>query len=78
LALSTAVNSPDPRNVIHIVEDGIRPPQASSARGMPPSGRGLNNEDMTMLVEFVRAHFSSEPAWPDVAARVIETRAKHP
>lgn len=75
LALSSAVNGPDPRNLIRIVHDGITPPKASAARSMPHFGGSLGEEDLTNLVKFVRAHFSKSPAWPDVAKHVSEVRA---
>lgn len=70
----SSVNGPDPRNVIHVIQDGMKPPENSADHGMPPLGGGLSDEDMTNLVTFVRAHFSKQPAWPDVAAKVKEVR----
>ncbi len=75
LGLSSTINGPDPRNLIHIIHDGIKPPEASASRSMPPFGGSLNEADMTNLVLFVRSHFSKNPAWTDVPARVTEIRA---
>lgn len=75
LALSSVVNGPDPRNLVRIVHDGITPPKASATRSMPRFGGNLGEEEMTNLVKFVRAHFSRNPAWPDVDKHVSQVRA---
>ncbi len=75
LALTSTVNGPDPRNLIHIVMDGLKPPQASPNRSMPAFDASLNDLDMTNLVLFVRSHFSRNDAWPDVPQLVAQMRA---
>ena len=70
LALSSVVNGPDARNLIHIVRDGIRPPEASPNRSMPPFGNSLSPQDVENLVLFVRSHFSKGPAWTGVREEI--------
>ena len=75
LALTTTVNAPDPRNVIHIVFDGIRPPRGALQRSMPEFGASITDADIVDLVKYVRWHFTDRPAWEDVARHVAAKRA---
>jgi len=75
LALSSTVAGPDPRNIIHIVMNGITPPEGSPDRTMPRFGQTLSDEEIADLVAFVRQRFTDKPAWSDVPARIQEIRA---
>lgn len=74
LALTSTVNGPDPRNFLHIVAEGIKPPQGAFDRSMPAFGGSLSDTDLVDLAIFVRAHFSQRPAWMDLRAKVSEVR----
>ena len=75
LALTSTVNAPDPRNVIHIVFDGIRPPRGALQRSMPEFGASIADGDMVDLLKYVRWHFTDRPPWDDVAGHVAAKRA---
>ncbi|MCY4541024.1 MAG: cytochrome c [Rhodobacteraceae bacterium] len=75
LALTSTINSPDPRNVIHIIFDGIRAPRGATQRSMPSFGASLTDQDIEDLLAYMRWHFTDSPAWPDIAAEVAEKRA---
>lgn len=75
LALTSTVNGPDPRNFLHIVVDGITPPEGAFDRSMPAFGGSLSDADLVDLASFVRAHFSRQPAWGDLEASVKEVRS---
>ena len=75
LALTTTVNAPDPRNVIHIVFDGIRPPRGALQRSMPEFGASISDADIIDLLEYIRWHFTDRPPWEDVAGHVAAKRA---
>ena len=75
LALTTTVNAPDPRNVIHIVFDGIRPPRGALQRSMPEFGASIADSDIVDLLHYIRWHFTDQPAWEDVAGHVAAKRA---
>jgi mono/diheme cytochrome c family protein len=77
LALSSTVAGPDPSNIIHIINEGIIPPDAAYEQTMPAFGGALSDEDITNLVRFVRSHFSQGPEWPNVLERVREIRTGH-
>jgi mono/diheme cytochrome c family protein len=74
LALTSTVSGPDPRNLLHIIDKGIQPPQGVFDRSMPAFGGSLSDADLADLASFVRSHFSEAPAWNDLAARVVEIR----
>lgn len=74
LALTSTVNGPDPRNFLHIVADGIKPPQGAFDRSMPAFGGSLSDADLIDLATFVRTHFSQRPVWTDLQAKVSEVR----
>ena len=75
LALTTTVNAPDPRNVLHIVFDGIRPPRGALQRSMPEFGASISDADIVDLLKYVRWHFTDRPPWEDVARHVAAKRA---
>ncbi len=75
LALTGTVNAPDPRNVVHIVFDGIRPPRGALQRSMPSFGASISDSDIVDLLGFVRWHFTDLPAWEDLAGHVAAKRA---
>jgi mono/diheme cytochrome c family protein len=75
LALTSTVNGPDPRNLIHVINEGIQPPEGVPDRSMPAFGRSLSDTDLIDLVAFMRLNFSKQPAWKDVAAQVGRIRA---
>lgn len=75
LALTTTVNSPDPRNVIHIIFDGIRPPRGAMQRSMPGFGASISDADIEDLLYFLRWHFTDHPPWENVSEYVTAKRA---
>jgi len=74
LALTSTVNGPDPRNFLHIVVNGIAPPEAAFDRSMPGFGGSLTDEDLVDLATFVRSHFSREPAWEDLPSGLEDVK----
>ena len=75
LALTSTVNSPDPRNIIHIIFDGIRPPPGAIQRSMPSFGASITDADIEDLVNFVRWNFTARPLWRDIREHVDKKRA---
>ncbi|WP_414696984.1 c-type cytochrome [Paraburkholderia sp.] len=63
LALGTAVNAQDPRNALRMILDGI--PAERSARGvyMPAFASTFTDAQIVDIAAFLRANFSSQPAW---------------
>ena len=75
LALTSTVNAPDPRNVIHIIFDGIRPPRGAAQRSMPSLGASSRDSDIVDLLKYLRWHFTDLPPWEGIAEHVAAKRA---
>jgi nicotinate dehydrogenase subunit B len=65
---------PDPRNLIHVILEGIEPPAGTPAALMPGFSDAFTDEQLAALVTFVRANFSEQPAWKDVQDQVRRLR----
>ena len=75
LALSTAANAPDARNAIRVVLDGIHPEQGRSGPMMPGFAGAFTDQQVAALLGYMRARFSTQPAWNDLPDRVRRVRA---
>jgi mono/diheme cytochrome c family protein len=71
LPLAVALYLPDPRNLVHIVREGIAPPPGQPGRWMPPFDGILNDEQMTALAVWLRRQATDASPWQDVA-RVVK------
>ena len=74
MALYTAVNAPDPRNLIHVVLDGVHPAEGEAGPIMPGFAGNLTDSQIAALVSFVRARYSDRPAWSGVETTIAEAR----
>jgi nicotinate dehydrogenase subunit B len=77
LPLAIALALPTPRNLIHIVRDGIVPLEHEAQPWMPAYSGALTTEQTAQLVEYLRS-LSGKPAWASVAEEVrrIEEEAR--
>jgi len=69
LEFATGLTIPTPRNLIHIIREGIIPPPGEPGAWMPPFAGALTDEQLTDLVTYLRSS-TGKPPWPDVAAEV--------
>jgi mono/diheme cytochrome c family protein len=76
LALGSAVHIPDPINVVRVIIEGIKPPQGSLGRSMTAFGAQLSDADIAAVTRYMRARFSTQPAWTDVEATIARARAR--
>jgi mono/diheme cytochrome c family protein len=74
LAQSKVVTMPDPRNLIHIILDGIEPPIGTPAAAMPGFDGALTDRQVAELVAYLRATFSDRPAWSGVPDQLRKLR----
>lgn len=74
LALSTAVNAQDPRNVLRLMLDGIAGEPGTSGAYMPAFADTLSDAQIADLATFLRAHFSKQAAWSVDRAEVEKLR----
>lgn len=74
LAFSTALHTPDPRNLLHIILEGIHPTEGEAGPLMPDFAGALTNDQIGTLVAYLRSHFTTRPAWTDIDKRLTELR----
>jgi mono/diheme cytochrome c family protein len=74
LALSKLLTMPDPRNLIHVVHDGIEAPDGAPAAAMPGFGDAFTDQQIVSLVNYLRSNFTDRPAWNDVEGTVRKIR----
>jgi mono/diheme cytochrome c family protein len=74
LALSTAVTSPNPRNLANIVLAGV--PAVAGERGpiMPGFASSMTDAQVASLLHYLRARFSKEQPWTGVEKIVADAR----
>ena len=78
LPLAVALHLQDPRNLIHIVREGVRPPDGHPGRWMPGFDGALTDEQIAALAIWLRHQATDEAAWNDVPKAVQETRSPAP
>jgi mono/diheme cytochrome c family protein len=74
LALSTALGSPDPRNVANIVLAGVRPIEGERSPIMPGFASSMDDGQIAELLNYLRARFGNQPAWSGVEKTVADAR----
>ena len=73
-ALSSAVNAPDPRNLILVTLAGL-PAADGRALGMMPGFDGaIGDEDLADLLQYLRLRFSKLPPWKDLGNSIKTAR----
>jgi mono/diheme cytochrome c family protein len=70
LAQHTVIVAPDPRNLLHVVLDGVHPPEGAAGPIMPSFRDMLTEPQVVDLVAYLRARFSDAPPWTDTPAIV--------
>jgi mono/diheme cytochrome c family protein len=74
LDLSTAISSPDPRNLANIVLSGVRAVEGERSPIMPGFAASMNDEQASALLNYLRARFSDKPAWAGVEQTIAGAR----
>ena len=73
-ALSSAVNAPEPRNIILVTLAGLPAADGRPAGMMPGFDGAISNEDLAALLGYLRARFSDHPAWSNLVTRIQVAR----
>ncbi|WP_181169283.1 c-type cytochrome [Mesorhizobium sp. B2-2-2] len=73
--LSSAVNAPDPQNVINTVLFGLPAAGGRPSAIMPGFAATLKDDQVNDLLAYLRDAFAGKPAWQDAAARIADTRS---
>jgi mono/diheme cytochrome c family protein len=74
LGLSTAISAPDPRNAANIVLSGIRPVEGERSPIMPGFASSMTDQQISALLNYLRARFSNQPPWSGVEKTVQDAR----
>jgi mono/diheme cytochrome c family protein len=75
LALSTAIEGPNPRNIINVVLAGLAAaPGGEASPIMPGFSAVLGDEQLTALLAYLRARFTDQPQWTDIAKEIRDAR----
>jgi mono/diheme cytochrome c family protein len=74
LALSTAISSPDPRNVTNIVLSGVRAVEGERSPIMPGFAASMSDQQISALLSYLRERFSTRPAWAGVEETIADAR----
>ena len=69
LPLATGLAISTPRNLIHIIRDGIVPSEHEAQPWMPDFAGALTDEQLADLVVYLRS-LTGKPPWSDVPAEV--------
>ena len=73
-SLSAAVNAPNPRNIINVTLHGLHGADSERAPIMPGFDGAISDEQLAALLKYLRARFSDEAPWPDVAEDIEAAR----
>ncbi|MEX5748347.1 cytochrome c [Massilia sp. X63] len=76
LQQAVALYDPDPRSLVHIIRDGIVPPEGEPGRWMPGFGTVLGNAQVTALAAYLRRYGAQAEPWPDLEKTVERTVQK--
>lgn len=72
--LSTAVNAPDPQNIITVTLFGLPPADGEASAIMPAFANTLSDTQLADLLAYMRERFTDEAPWEGIADQVKETR----
>jgi mono/diheme cytochrome c family protein len=74
LRLSTAVQAPDPTNIVNVVLYGLPPAEGERSPIMPAFGAAMSDAQLEGLLGYLRSAFTTEPPWPNLAALITRQR----
>jgi len=74
LGLSTAISAPDPRNAANIILSGIRPVEGERSPIMPGFASSMTDDQISALLNYLRARFSNQPTWTGIEKTVQDAR----
>jgi mono/diheme cytochrome c family protein len=74
LGLSTAISSPDARNAANIVLSGVQPVEGERSPIMPGFAASMSDGQIAALLNYLRARFSNQPAWPGLEKTIADAR----
>jgi mono/diheme cytochrome c family protein len=73
--LSTAVNAPNPQNIVNVTLFGLPPADGEASAVMPGYAAVLTDQQVVDLLGYMRERFSESPAWEGLLDMVRKTRS---
>jgi mono/diheme cytochrome c family protein len=77
LASSKVVAMSDPRNLVHVILEGIEAPAGAPAASMPGFATAFTDQQVTALATYLRATFSDQPPWIDLENQIRKVRRQN-
>jgi mono/diheme cytochrome c family protein len=74
MPLAVAVYDPDPRSLLHLIRDGVRPPAGQPGRWMPGFAAELSDEQQLALAAYLRQYAANLAPWPDLAGALKKVK----
>jgi mono/diheme cytochrome c family protein len=74
LRLSTAVNSPTPRNLINVTLQGLAPPAGQAGPIMPGINGAMSDSQLAAMLAYLRARYSAGPSWNNIPSEIRAAR----
>ena len=75
LARSIGVSGESPRNLANVILYGLPAAGDATAPVMPGFAGALTDAELVELMAWLRARYTDQPPWPDLAQKVREARA---
>jgi mono/diheme cytochrome c family protein len=77
LSVVSAIQEANPRNTVQVMFQGLQPPVTARGPYMPAFADALTDGQMVELAAYMRARYSTRPAWRDVAKTVAVMREEN-
>ena len=74
LALNTAVNLPDPSNLIQVMLHGVSAKEGMPGVVMPSFASAFSDRDIARIANYLRRTRTNLPPWPDLDKKISELR----
>ena len=78
LWFSTSLHLDEPDNVVRYVLDGVQQPASADLGYMPPFRHSLNDQQIAVLVNYMRTRFAQKPEWEGLQDEVERIRHEVP
>jgi mono/diheme cytochrome c family protein len=76
LALNSAVNLPEPTNLLRVILYGITAKEGAPGVVMPGFAHGFSDADIARIAAYLRATHTTRAPWPDLEKQVAAIRAQ--
>ena len=74
LALNTALNLPEPSNLIQVMLHGVAAKDGMPGVVMPSFASAFSDRDIARIAAYLRRTRTNMPPWPDLDRKIAELR----